>query len=133
MPGLSDFTPEEKLRHELAILHLAASGHPLVLLRERLRERGAVPVGELPGLAGRLVRVAGLLVTAKTARVHKTGERMKFLTLEDETGLCEVTLFPRVYRQYGRLLLTRGPYLVTGRVEDDHGAISLTAEKVEVV
>lgn len=133
VPGLADFTPEEKLRHELAILHLAASGHPLVLLRERLRQRGAVPVGELPGLAGRRVRVAGLLVTAKTARVHKTGERMKFLTLEDETGLCEVTLFPRVYRRYGRLLLTRGPYLVAGRVEDDHGAISLTAEEVEVV
>jgi DNA polymerase III alpha subunit len=47
--------------------------------------------------------------------------------------LCEVTLFPRVYQQYGRLLLTRGPYLVTGRVENDHGALSVTAEELAVI
>jgi DNA polymerase III alpha subunit len=98
-----------------------------------LRGLGAVPAAELPARAGRRVKVAGLLVCAKPAHVRRTGERMKFLTLEDETALCEVTLFPRVYQQYGRLLLTRGPYLVTGRVENDHGALSVTAEELAVI
>ena len=44
-----------------------------------------------------------------------------------------MTLFPKVYGRYGQLLLGKGPYLVTGRVEDDHGAISVTAERLELI
>jgi len=58
---------------------------------------------------------------------------MKFLTLEDETDLVEVTLFPEIYAKYGARLLSRGPYLVTGLVEDDHGSITVTAEGLEVI
>jgi DNA polymerase III alpha subunit len=133
VPGLRDFDDQEKLRQEMEVLHVTASGHPLAPLRPELRRRGIVAAAELSRLAGRRVRIVGMLATAKSAAVHKTGERMKFLTLEDETALCEVTLFPKVYRRYGKLLLTRGPYLVTGRVENDHGAISVTAERVELL
>ncbi len=132
-PALADFTPAEKLQHELDLLDLTPSAHPLASLRRMLCGLGAVSAADLPACAGRRVKVAGLLVCAKPAHVRKTGERMKFLTLEDETALCEVTLFPRVYQQYGRLLLTRGPYLVTGRVENDHGALSVTAEELAVI
>lgn len=133
VPAIPDFTAAEKLRQEAALLRLTASEHPLASLRSFLSRRGAVPAAALPELAGRRVRVAGLLVAAKTASVRKTGAAMKFLSLEDETALFEVTLFPRVYSRYGPLLLTRGPYLVTGRVEDDHGAVAVTAERLEVV
>ena len=79
------------------------------------------------------VKVAGTLVTAKSATVRRTGESMKFITLEDETDLCEVTLFPRVYAKYGARLLSRGPYLVTGTVEDDHGSVTLTADTLAII
>lgn len=115
------------------MLDFTPSAHPLAALRPQLRRAGVLPAAELSRRAGKRVRVAGLVVAAKGAHVRRTGERMKFLTLEDETALCEVTLFPRVYARWGRLLLTRGPYLVTGRVEDDHGALSVTAERVELM
>jgi DNA-directed DNA polymerase III PolC len=133
VPAIPDYPEAEKLRQEMEILHLTATRHPLGMLREFLQRRGVVPAAELAGWSGRRVRVAGLLVTTKTAQVRKTGELMKFLTLEDETALCEVTLFPKVYARYGPLLITKGPYLVTGRVEDDHGALSVTAERLEII
>jgi DNA polymerase-3 subunit alpha len=133
VPAIPDYSEAEKLRQEMEILHLTATRHPLGALREFLQRRGAVPAADLPGWAGRRVKVAGMLITTKTAQVRKSGELMKFLTLEDETALCEVTLFPKVYARYGPLLLTKGPYLVTGRVEDDHGAISVTAERLEII
>ena len=133
VPAIPDYPEAEKLRQEMEILHLTATRHPLGMLRDFLARRGVVPAADLSGWAGRRVKVAGLLVTTKTAQVRKSGELMKFLTLEDETALYEVTLFPRVYAHYGSLLITKGPYLVCGRVEDDNGAISVTAERLEVI
>lgn len=54
-----------------------------------------------------------------------------FLTLEDEYGLFEVTLMPGVARRGGGDFLRYGPYVVTGRVEDQYDSLSITAERVE--
>ncbi|MHC4715073.1 MAG: hypothetical protein ACYTAN_17665, partial [Planctomycetota bacterium] len=48
-------------------------------------------------------------------------------TLEDETDIFEATLFPEAYRRYGRLLRSAGPFLLKGKVEDQHGAKTVTA------
>jgi len=133
IPAIPDYSPAEKLQQEMEVLHLTATGHPMAALRPWLQQRGVIPAGEIGGWTGRRVKVAGALITAKSATVRKTGQAMKFITLEDETDLCEVTLFPRVYEQYGARLLSRGPYLVTGVVEDDHGSLTVTAEKLEVI
>jgi len=133
IPAIPDYSHTEKLQQEMEVLHLTATGHPMAMLRDWLRQRGVVCAGDLGGWAGRRVKVAGTLITAKSATVRKTGEAMKFITLEDETDLCEVTLFPRVYARYGARLLSRGPYLVTGIVEDDHGSVTLTAETLEII
>jgi DNA polymerase III alpha subunit len=58
---------------------------------------------------------------------------MRFLTLEDRTGTVEAVLFPAAYRRFGHLLRGAGPYLLRGRMEDAHGAPSLTVEEVAVV
>ncbi len=138
VPAIPDYTTSEKLQQEMEVLHLTASGHPMAALRPWLDERGVVPAIELPGWAGKRVKVAGKFIAAKSASVKKPGSpshgaAMKFLSLEDETDLFEVTLFPEVYARYGARLLSRGPYLVTGLVEDDHGSITVTAEALEVI
>lgn len=52
-------------------------------------------------LYGKEVRVCGLVVAD---RHHPTADGpMKFLTLADQTGFLEVSLFARVYRDYGHL------------------------------
>jgi len=133
IPAIPDYSPTEKLQQEMEVLHLTASAHPMAMLRQWLQQLGAVCARDLPGFAGRRVKVAGKLITAKSAKVKTTGQPMKFLTLEDETDLVEVTLFPETYKKYGARLLSRGPYLVTGLVEDDHGSITVTAESLEVI
>jgi len=103
------------------------------MLRAYLDSQGVLRACEIFGHVGRRVKVAGILITTKSTVVKRTGQPMKFLSLEDETELIEVTLFPRSYQQWGHVLLTRGPYLVTGTVEDDHGSITVTANKVELL
>jgi DNA polymerase III alpha subunit len=55
---------------------------------------------------------------------------MRFLTLEDESGIAEVLLLPDVYRRDGHLLTSQGPYRISGVVEDQLGACTLHAERV---
>ena len=56
---------------------------------------------------------------------------MMFLTLDDEYGLFEVTLFPSLCRRLVRSFLRYGPYVVTGKVEDQYDSLSITAETVK--
>ncbi len=133
VPRIPDWSVRQRLRFEQEGLDLSASRHPMGMLRSYLDTRGVLPAREIASHVGRRVQVAGMLVTTKSTVVRRTGQPMKFLSLEDETDLIEVTLFPEAYRRWGHVLLTRGPYLVTGRVEDDHGSITVTADKVELL
>ena len=55
---------------------------------------------------------------------------MRFLTLEDESGLAEAVIFPDVYERDGHRLAEPGVLCVTGVVEDQMGACSLHAERI---
>jgi len=58
---------------------------------------------------------------------------MMFLTMDDPCGLFEVTVFPDLYRSVRKSVGRYGPYVVTGRVQQQYGAISITAERLELV
>jgi DNA polymerase III alpha subunit len=129
LPHFGESCFEEKLAGEMERLELAVSGHPLYLYRDRLKGLKVTKSIELPRCAGRFVRVIGWLVTRKRVRT-KRGEFMCFLTLEDLHGLMEATLFPDAYRRYGHLLLSCGPFLAGGLVEEDSGFCTLTVARL---
>lgn len=79
---------------------------------------------------GKEINVIGWIITSKRVRTKK-GEQMKFLTMEDKTACFEVTLFPKIYREFGNVLRGRGPYVITGKVEDEFGGMTITARRIE--
>jgi len=58
---------------------------------------------------------------------------MQFVTLEDETGMVECTLFPDTYRRYRGMVRTLGPYLAEGRIEEQYGAPTLNVERIRPI
>jgi DNA polymerase III alpha subunit len=105
------------------------------------RENGASPhfsppldadSRDLPRCVGRTIRIAGMLEAYRATPTQK-GETMLFLTLDDEYGVFEVTLFPPQARALGTDLSRYGPYIVTGKVEKQYGVVSVTADRVELV
>jgi error-prone DNA polymerase len=76
-----------------------------------------------------VVRVVGWYVTGKTVQTRK-GEPMEFLSFEDTTALYETTFFPRVYARFCHMMTRVRPYVLTGRVEEDFGALSLNVSDV---
>ena len=85
---------------------------------------------DLPRFIGRQVRLAGWLITGKVVST-KHGDPMEFLTFEDQTGIVETTFFPQAYRRFCHMIDRNRPYLLTGKVEEDWGAITLTVSRVD--
>lgn len=129
-PPVADLDPELRLEHELLAYGIPISCHPLELWSPGLAELDLVPAAELHRHVGRQVRVCGWLVTAKL--VHTRGKAaMEFVTLEDTTGLIEVTVFPRVYARGAWDLHAPRPVLIRGRVEQEHGLAGLIASRID--
>jgi DNA polymerase III alpha subunit len=138
LPRLDDYPRRKKLLLELDLLGLTPTAHPLELFAERLsrvaEQRPVVRSVDLERMDGQTAYCFGWKVTTKRTRTEKKNEPMAFVTFSDPHGRYEATFFPRVYRRYAaELSRASGPFLVKGRVEDDHGAPNLIAEGVKLL
>jgi DNA polymerase-3 subunit alpha/error-prone DNA polymerase len=129
-PPLPPEDDRERLRREFAILGFLCDRHPMELYAATLHRLRTVKAVDLPRHRGRRVRLAGWLITGKVVTT-KNGDPMEFLTFEDETGIVEATFFPRTYHRFCHMIDRQRPYLLTGKVEEDWGAITLTVDKVD--
>ncbi len=132
-PAVEAYDAPTLLRLEVESLGFLLSRHPLTLYRADIaRLRAApgpplVPGRDLRAHAGRRVRTIGWYVTSKTVQTREE-EPMEFVSFEDTTALYETTFFPDAYRRFARILQATRPYVLDGRVEEQHGAVSLTVE-----
>jgi DNA polymerase III alpha subunit len=126
-----DDPPERRWRDEWETLGFVL-GPPLIsLFRCPVPVVKGVPLigsHEVPNCTGRLVRVQGLVATARNVYTED-GRPIQFVTLEDEHGLAEVTLFGGTCEQVP--YLTMGPYVAMGTVEERYGAHTITARRFE--
>ncbi len=130
-PPLPEFSPVERLWLEWHVLGLCVDGHPMEAFRAEPGglPRGTVPVADAERVRGRRVAAAGIVAARRTVPTRQ-GRRMQFVTLEDETGMIECTLFPDAYERHRGVVRNLGPYAVTGRIEEQHGAPTLNVERL---
>ena len=133
---IGDYSPARKLLDEVRTLGLLVSRHPVSVFRRRIvavarREgfRRLVSSRRLPGLVGRRVSLAGLLVTGKEVPTRRR-EPMIFVSFEDEHSIYETVLFPRAFREFHPVLDGGGVFLLSGRVQDDLGALGVHVDRV---
>ena len=129
-PLADDYSAERKYFDQRRILGITVGPHLMTLYRPLLAGRVDADSRDVETHRGKRIRIAGLQEARRTTPTQR-GRSMMFLTLEDEHGLFEVTLFPGVSRRGGRGFLRYGPYVVTGKVEDQYDSLSITAERVE--
>jgi len=129
LPTLPPDDPKTRLRQEFSALGFLCDRHPMTLFDDAVTRSGSIPAKDIRRHVGRRVRVAGWLITGKKVRT-KRGDTMEFLTFEDDTDLVETTFFPDTYERFCHLLDWGRPYLLSGLVEENWGAVTLTVEKV---
>jgi len=113
---------------ELKYLGTTLDAHPLELWPRALaqpRTRAA----DLRRAIGRRVRLLGWPITAKPV-LTANEEPMEFVSFEDETAIFEAVLFPDAFKKFRHLLFEENPLWITGLVERNRGAITLTIESL---
>ncbi|MBL8860570.1 MAG: hypothetical protein JNK02_01035 [Planctomycetes bacterium] len=144
LPRLPDHDRLTRGRLEHEILGLTVSAHPTALFvcpadariaareslgSERARPVNPIPARDVPQSAGARVTLRGWPAATRHVRTAD-GRTMRFLTLEDESALAEVVIFPDVYERDGAHLSETGVLCVTGTVQDQMGACTLHAEVI---
>ena len=129
--GLRDYSRQRKYAEEWNILGISTGEHIMAVHRPGLAGLVDIKSGQLARCVGRRVRIAGVLEAQRHTRTQN-GRLMSFLTLDDEDGLFEVTVFPQARRAVVKSLDKYGPYLVTGRIEEQYDSITVSAESVRL-
>jgi len=125
---MKDLSLKQRCEDEMELLGYMLSAHPL----DFFDTSNCVPACDLHRYRRRRVTMAGVLIAGKIVRTKGEKSRpMKFLSMEDQTGTFEVTLFPDAYAKFAASMTGAGPYMIHGRVEDDLGALSVVADRIE--
>lgn len=126
-------TPSTVARNEATSMSVFCRYHPLAALRPRLAAEGIVTARDLRRIpSGQRVRVTGILVIVHTPPT-KSGKRVIFITMEDETGLMDLVAFPRAQVDYAKAIWTSEVLTVEGKLQRQgkNGlSISIVLEKV---
>jgi len=59
------------------------------------------------------VRVAGIVISRQRPPI-RSGHTVIFITMEDETGLLDVTVFERAYEKWGKEIFSSSALIVDG-------------------
>jgi error-prone DNA polymerase len=131
LPDVPERTPHERLRMDYEILGLSPMCHPMMFYREKLDRAGVVRSSEIERLPNNaIIRVAGVVVVCMRPPT-KSGTIVVFVTLEDEDGLVDAVIFPKVYDKYGRIIFNNPALIIEGRLQRmGRRSISIIATKV---
>jgi error-prone DNA polymerase len=127
--ALPSITLGEHVVEDYAAVSLSLKAHPIAFFRRQLASRGILTSAEHweERLAGRRAAVAGLVLVRQRPG---TAKGVIFLTLEDETGIVNVVVWPKVFARNRRVVMSAQFLEVYGRIEREGLVIHLVAERL---
>ncbi len=127
--ALPDMSLGEEVVEDYNVLRLSLKQHPLALLRRNLAHRGIIPNARLVRTAdGKRVKLAGLVLVRQRPG---TAKGVIFATLEDETGVANIIVWPDAFERYRRVVLGAKLLAVQGTVQREGAVIHVVAEHLE--
>lgn len=122
---LPPMSPVERLQADFANTGFSIGAHPMRFCREELEKMRVATAAQIRRLPdGRQVRVAGMVICRQQP---ETAKGFVFLSLEDETGIVNVILKPKVFARLRVTILTHSYLLVRGVLQNQRGVTSVKA------
>jgi error-prone DNA polymerase len=108
---------------------LSLRRHPVAFLRHDLSRRGMTACGDLARTRdGRRVKVAGIVLVRQRPG---SASGVLFITIEVETGVENLIVWPSVFERHRRLVLGAGMLACHGRVQREGDVIHVIADGLE--
>lgn len=127
--NLPAMLPGHEVVEDYAHLSLSLKAHPVSFLRPRLAALGVTPHDRLLAARnGARVTIAGLVLVRQRPG---TAKGVIFMTLEDETGIANVIVWPSLFERFRPVILGGRLTAVTGRVQREAGVMHVVADRLE--
>ncbi len=126
---LRPMPPGAEVVEDYRTLHLSLRAHPVSFIRATLDRRRIMPAARLPAIRpGTRVTVAGLVLVRQRPG---SASGVIFMTLEDETGIANAIIWPRVFETFRPVVLGARLAAIRGRLQNEAGVIHIVAEEVQ--
>jgi error-prone DNA polymerase len=105
----------EEVVNDYETIRLSLKAHPVSFLREGLARVGAVPAVRLKDMRDEAhATVAGVVLVRQRPGSAKG---VVFLTLEDESGVANIVVWPKLFERYRPLVMGARLLLIRGRIQ----------------
>jgi error-prone DNA polymerase len=122
-------TEGEDIAADYRGMGLTLGRHPLALLRGKLNRLKAYRATDLATLhSGLKIRVAGIVTHRQRP---ETASGVIFMSLEDETGISNLIVWPSVQHSQREALFGARLMVVQGELQSELGVIHIIAEKIQ--
>ncbi|WP_372574791.1 error-prone DNA polymerase [Ruegeria jejuensis] len=116
----------EEVVEDYVSMRLTLRAHPMELLRPSMP--GLTPHDQLATAPLQRTHVCGLVITRQRPG---TASGVIFLTLEDETGVSNVVVWPKVYERFRRVVMGGRLLRVTGYLQREGIVVHLIAQDIQ--
>ncbi|MEP7064644.1 MAG: OB-fold nucleic acid binding domain-containing protein, partial [Gemmatimonadota bacterium] len=125
--SVAAMSPREITASDYRMTGLSLNGHPMRHLRAMLRENGVRSAREILALPDgtRNVAAAGLVICRQRPG---TAKGFVFLTLEDETGLVNIVVLPKLFEKQALMISTAPLILVRGTLQVEQTVVNLRGD-----
>jgi error-prone DNA polymerase len=128
-PQLPAMSVQEEVVADYSSAGVSLRPHPVSFLRSGLSELQVVTAAELNQLqADRRVRVAGLVLMRQRP---STASGITFVTLEDETGIANLVIYPSVWQRFRKTARFATVLMATGRLQREEEVIHVVCDRLE--
>jgi DNA polymerase-3 subunit alpha len=126
-----EWSDRERLEGEKETLGLYLTGHPIEQYQHELAHFVKLRIADIKPERDQKVIVAGLVVAVR-ARNSRRGDRIAFVTLDDQSGRIEIAVFSEAYNKYRNLIVKDKLLVVEGTVSVDEysGGFKMSTEQL---
>ena len=123
---LQEMSPLEETLSDYRGTGITTGEHLMSHLRADLRRKGVLSAADLRHVPnGRWVRTAGVVIVRQRPA---TAKGFLFMTLEDESGMSNIIVVPKLFKRERALLQTAGILLVEGPLQSRDGVIHVRGQ-----
>ena len=126
--SLRPMTAGSEVVEDYGHIGLSLRSHPVAFLRDDLRRRRIFTCQQaMDARDGRWLEAAGIVLVRQRPGSAKG---VMFITLEDETGIANLVVWPQVFEKNRRIILSAGMFAVRGRIQREGEVVHLVAQRL---
>ena len=127
-----EFSEDEIKIYETQLLGFSLSGKSIHEILEEIDIQSDYKISDLDGQFNKegKLNILGVIREIRVIVTKSSGKEMSFVKIEDDTGVLDLVVFPKVYEKYKNSLNEGKPIVVKGTIDRRNETLSLLVDEM---